>query len=332
MLINCPRCGFSQPQDQYCARCGVDMQSFKPKAESSFFKFLKNPILHVLILFAAATYFGRQILQNREPQKWTATSSRYQGIPNNPASASKTTINETSTTSSVSNTSTDSTDNTTTASTSQSQSSAKSADSNQLADLKNKEIQVAVSNQPTANETKIDINAPVFRVTFVEISNDTLNRWMTDSASQGQYQNISDFSVGFLNEFRKRTDLNFQVLKSFDKKVQLGQIETELSGRLTEDGSQMMGLTTSIDYKSHDNNGLRGLVTLARNQRMSRENFPIEFELNKGAALYIVGFLKRNHFQNERDILSTAPFQIYKSNDFMTQKTEFVIVIEPEYK
>ena len=30
-MIDCPRCGFTQPNDQFCANCGVNMTAFSPK-------------------------------------------------------------------------------------------------------------------------------------------------------------------------------------------------------------------------------------------------------------------------------------------------------------
>src|SRR5690554_1249978 len=32
-MADCPKCGFTQPDDQYCANCGVDMHSYQPEPE-----------------------------------------------------------------------------------------------------------------------------------------------------------------------------------------------------------------------------------------------------------------------------------------------------------
>lgn len=45
-MVNCPKCGFSQPQDQYCASCGVDMAAFRARARASQSIF-KNPVVQV---------------------------------------------------------------------------------------------------------------------------------------------------------------------------------------------------------------------------------------------------------------------------------------------
>ena len=54
MLVNCPRCGFSQPNDQYCAQCGVDMQSFKPKEQPFANQVFSNAGVQIGILLIAA--------------------------------------------------------------------------------------------------------------------------------------------------------------------------------------------------------------------------------------------------------------------------------------
>ena len=41
-MVNCPKCGFSQPQDQYCASCGVDMLAFKPKEKPVYLRIVAN--------------------------------------------------------------------------------------------------------------------------------------------------------------------------------------------------------------------------------------------------------------------------------------------------
>ena len=51
MMIHCPRCQFLQEEDVYCARCGVNMQTWTPPSPSLFRKFLDNWILQLLIFF-----------------------------------------------------------------------------------------------------------------------------------------------------------------------------------------------------------------------------------------------------------------------------------------
>jgi hypothetical protein len=51
MMVNCPRCGFSQPQDQYCAQCGIDMVAFKPAQKPFYEKLISNTYFQVAILF-----------------------------------------------------------------------------------------------------------------------------------------------------------------------------------------------------------------------------------------------------------------------------------------
>ena len=50
MLINCPKCNFSQPQDQYCASCGVDMLAYRPKQKPFFQRLVVNPVFQIAAL------------------------------------------------------------------------------------------------------------------------------------------------------------------------------------------------------------------------------------------------------------------------------------------
>jgi hypothetical protein len=43
MMVNCPRCGFSQPKDQYCAKCGIDMLAFKAPPTPAWLKLVRHP-------------------------------------------------------------------------------------------------------------------------------------------------------------------------------------------------------------------------------------------------------------------------------------------------
>jgi hypothetical protein len=58
MMVNCPKCGFSQPDDQYCANCGVDMVMYRAKRSPSGFRFLSNTKFHLSVLAAVAVVGG----------------------------------------------------------------------------------------------------------------------------------------------------------------------------------------------------------------------------------------------------------------------------------
>lgn len=59
MLINCPKCNFSQPKDRYCASCGIDMDSFRPTPPSWSKKFWNNPTapLGLTLMVAIASFW-----------------------------------------------------------------------------------------------------------------------------------------------------------------------------------------------------------------------------------------------------------------------------------
>ncbi len=50
MMVSCPKCGFSQPSDRYCASCGIDMQNYKPVAPPLAQKVMTNWLAQVAIL------------------------------------------------------------------------------------------------------------------------------------------------------------------------------------------------------------------------------------------------------------------------------------------
>lgn len=54
MLINCPKCNFSQPKDRYCASCGIDMDTFRPTPPSWSTKFWNNPTAPLGLILAVA--------------------------------------------------------------------------------------------------------------------------------------------------------------------------------------------------------------------------------------------------------------------------------------
>lgn len=58
MMVHCPKCGFEQPRDHYCASCGIDMRLFQPRKKPLGKKILASPllVLTALALISVAVF------------------------------------------------------------------------------------------------------------------------------------------------------------------------------------------------------------------------------------------------------------------------------------
>ena len=50
MMVNCPRCGFTQPKDQFCASCGIDILTFKQAEPTWAEKIKKSWLAQIAVL------------------------------------------------------------------------------------------------------------------------------------------------------------------------------------------------------------------------------------------------------------------------------------------
>ena len=336
MLIQCPRCGFSQPEDQYCAQCGVNMQSFQKKEKPFLKKIFENLGVQVLVLVISAVFIGSLMIQNGSSPQWAQKLTKFQGV-------SKSTKQFPAQQQTPDNFSS---------------SSAATPNSGGLKELTHKEIAVdnskpsnlnaSAASSPTqvatesasgsllktteAKDPNTDTSAVLFRLTYAEVATDVLAKWITESSRLGLFQHLQDYSAGILPDFKKRKESVVQFLKTADKKISSGQSETDLSGAMSDDGSQMIGLSVYYDLKSVDANSVHGSILVSRSNRQTRENFPAEFDLPKGAIFFMIDTLTHQNFRADKANLTMAPFQILKSINFSANKSKFVIILEPELK
>jgi len=334
MITNCPRCGFSQPKDQYCAQCGVDMQSYKPKSVPLLTKVFQSTTTHVILLLVGALFVGQYVIRSEEPQRWVQKITRSQGI-----TKSKAKFNDTTTDGSGVAESASEAENHT----------------DQLASLRNKELAVNANvEQPiqvgasasgafegsvatstgsaAASAREANVTEPTFRILYAEVATATVNRWISESSNAGLYQNLQEYSAGLISDFRKKMDTTVRVLKTAEKKLAPGQGDTNFSGTVGDESGQIIGIASNIEFRSQENGSVHGTIVVNRTQRQGRENFPAEFDLPKGSAFFMLGAVRPNSFVAEREQLNMPPFQIFKSPDFAARKTEFVIILEAEYK
>lgn len=59
-MVECPRCGFIQPDDRYCANCGLDSLNYTPKPVPLFLRIINNTgvQLTAALLIVASLIFG----------------------------------------------------------------------------------------------------------------------------------------------------------------------------------------------------------------------------------------------------------------------------------
>lgn len=66
MMVNCPKCGFSQPKDTYCAQCGIDMVSFRPEQKPFVQRLVGSLVFQLSVLaIAFVSIFSYVRYQNR---------------------------------------------------------------------------------------------------------------------------------------------------------------------------------------------------------------------------------------------------------------------------
>ncbi|AGH96249.1 hypothetical protein [Pseudobdellovibrio exovorus] len=353
MLINCPRCGFSQPKDQYCAQCGVDMQSYKPKTPPLYQRLIGNAGVQIGALIVAALVIGNSIIKKQEPKNWTSSSSPS-------ASDSRSSLADESQGTGA-NASADASEDT--------QEFSSSSQAQQLNNLQNQEIRLrrfealnpntgaaasgangangttngaansatgtsvtgSVDNSAaTPEETTTPTGLRVFQVTYAEVTHEVLTRWIANSSALGFYQSLPQYSAGILTNFQSKKAELKQSLNSFDLRLAAGSASSNVSGTMTDDGAQLIGLITSIEFRSSENNTVSGSLSVTKNMGQTNENYPAEFHLPKGASFFIIGALRPTDFADEKSTLYMPPFQIFKSPEFTSGKTEFVIIVEPQ--
>lgn len=72
MMMECPRCGFAQPKDRYCASCGLDVDNYVAKPKPLWIRTVQNPTLHLsligILIFLVIGYifYAQRELVSRE--------------------------------------------------------------------------------------------------------------------------------------------------------------------------------------------------------------------------------------------------------------------------
>lgn len=331
MLIHCPRCNFSQPKDQYCAQCGVDMDTYKPKPQPLVKRILQSGVFQIGFLLTIAVLIGQLMIRSETSSKWVQKITRFQGVSKSirekSAEAPTAMIAEA--------------DSVAEAAPAVEQSS----DAGELSSLQNKEISVATSSvsksvdaAAKAKQAPIDPSRDrvVLKITYAEVSNEMLNRWIAESTNAGHYQKFSNYSAGIILDYHKHEDLVVKGYRTTELDLYAPSTEatTDFEGiKLDEKksvDSSLAGLNISAFIDSIENNNVQGTIDISKFDEGTKPSYPAEFDLPKDSVFFLVGTVQNTDFKKDRSqLLAQGFFEIFKSADFLSQKSQFIIIVEP---
>ena len=87
-MVTCPHCGFKQPEDIFCAKCGIDMKSYTPKKPFLLKTLMESSLFYVALLFfvvSVTTFFAyEKVLIHLQKENIDPFTSQLEYIPEDP--------------------------------------------------------------------------------------------------------------------------------------------------------------------------------------------------------------------------------------------------------
>lgn len=348
-MIKCPRCNFEQPEDQYCARCGVDMTTFvvpKPPITSVFFKSVYFQISVILIVVLGfAFYFNHQ----RELARQAEIKRRVEYLrPNSRPPSNRET--ETASTAPADVPTDKSTPIPTTHTAVAHTESASTEKTNPAPTEKSLTLErtgavVTSPNtgtggpKPAAEEKDETIEVQVY---YTETQVSFLPVIFEDSRNTGNINSMGEYNAGPLSDIKKilnqgRSNRQISILQTVRKQFDKNQNSVQwFSGIKEPKTNQEIGLTTFITLATRENL-IRGEIELLRSLRESRDpnqppaklSMQESFELSRSMGYFIMGALPHLELtEREMDLFQQSILKIYLQPSFVARESEFVIYIE----
>lgn len=340
LMIQCPRCGFEQPPDQYCAQCGVNMETYKIKHRPSLIKeILLDSRLHffVLILIATTSFFTllRQntshleerlgVLQGQLQISSSSTSENSSSSysPQIPEFESQV------------------------ASDIKSSSTASDPASKDLNEASGDKVLSGATNSKatappasTTSSTTPEKGKESLRVIYAEVSRKVLMELFEESQNSAQFLDFDDYQAGIIGTIaqkieKKEITLLQEQLKPITNNAPLNWF---IGVKDDNDLSLQVGLESFMEVQKLASGAWRFNLEIQRHWReaspqgsfeFTKKNFPAMFELSKNSVFFMSGFLpRRTNLQEDIGLAELPAFRILKSPIFIQGQSEFVVFFE----
>lgn len=346
MLINCPRCGFQQPKDKYCAQCGVDIESFRPVAPPLWKRFLSSSLTQASILSLAAVGVGFYIYKTGALKKEATAKSVRPMVQINTYSQNQAASSEAPAPAEILEAASNQPQNA--LGENPKSFSASTTDQNPGAeDAIDAKALAARATGPSEGEktkerTLAKSSSPHLIVHYAEVDRRALNAVYESSRRTGQFMSFGEYTAGILPDIGKRLNSSLiQVLHKEIRSLDSGKsLQWSYGLKDRVDPSVEIGLTTFFEIGELEANNLRGNLEIQRTWReqspnggfeLQRKSFPAIFELNDEVGFFMSGVMPtHSNLENEDALTSIDVYQILKSAKFRSGESDFVIFIEFE--
>jgi len=321
MLVNCPKCGFSQPKDKYCAKCGVDMDEFHPATPPLWKTLAGSPVLHVLLVFLAVTSSVLFIRQHHRAE----LRERAEFIQGGPILVEKRNLEASSPGELAEGEVSLETSSSTAEGAKWSETPpSPSGESPPQAP----ESKLSASSETTTAPNTDLTKKPKLRVSYYELPRNLIDDLALEMQTGGQYLRFDESQWGVVPDFRKK-------IQTWQGALNLEQTEKviELNGTEIQ---WFNGQDSGLEYflQATEEAGLiRAELEIQRvfkegeSKTPIRKSFPVTFEISAQQAFVATGLLPRNAvFDGPKP--SAGFLKIFNSAQFLSRQTEFTLVLE----
>jgi hypothetical protein len=348
MLVTCPKCGFNQPKDRYCANCGVNMETFHKKEPSLSEKILAGPLPFIIVLAIIGGLVYLRIQRAKEVNAGIESSSRVSqvGVKTAPSASPLTTVSPSP--SAQESPASDSQDPSKKA-----QADARSTPGEQAAaagvaataapaGAEAPSGKVAGDSHPTLvnkvepghNSTDINVNKAkkinALKVTYFEVPSSLMSTIVEEnqgSESFGRQGPIVTSLISKTTGMWPQSREQFRVLRSEVIKLD-GK-----SSLLIEAGENLEGekiLSIAVEVAEFNSQEFKGNVEVRRSSLRPHPatSFPLALELGPDSGFFISGILPRLRPPEMVGLTGEPLTKIFKSPQFQRGGSDFVIFIE----
>jgi hypothetical protein len=179
---------------------------------------------------------------------------------------------------------------------------------------------------PVTQETKTATHT--LKAIYTEVDKTILNRWVTNMQSIGQYFE-ADFKIGVLPQIQKELESDKSIVSydSFEKKMDLTQQKIDWFTGKSTDGADL-GFRQQMMATEIDRGVIKVELKIVRTIiATDPKSFELDIDLPPQSGLVIWGILPKSFsFSPEESLNPASFFQVFKSERYKNQRTEFTIV------